>query len=139
EADQSCHEETEGEEVMSRRITGTCWITGCGRDADGSLRMCSRCYGSTRNWSANKTSAEREKRRENTLLYQARLNGPDEGLVKINHIRETKNDKIRRQRSNTGPARNPHRRRQSGRSGTRAGERSGRKASIPAPSSKTVQ
>lgn len=99
---------------------------GCENEADGCRGLCSSCYSSVRSWSANKTPAEREKRRGKLNLFLARFDALDGGTIKINHIGGTANDKSRRnvrhaRSARNAPARNPrhraHSRSRSGRGG----------------------
>jgi hypothetical protein len=64
-----------------------------------------RCYGSIRVWSANKTEKERERRLLNLAIYSQRLVALNEGLIRIDHIKETANDRARRQDKKTNPRR----------------------------------
>lgn len=90
---------------------GDCQMN-CGREIKyPKHNLCATCYGSIRVWSANKTDEERAARLVTLALYQARLNALDDGLVRIEHIKETARGKTHQASTKNSPRRGLRRQR----------------------------
>src|SRR5690606_24655788 len=82
-----------------KRKGDTCWLC---KDEPVLIKkhgLGARCYSSARNWSANKTEEQRAEYLKQLILRQSRLRALSDGLVRIEHLKETADDQSKKPRA----------------------------------------